>query len=155
MLQDTIHEAGYRLSPNHTRTKTLQTHAHHTRALVHVYPFTTTTTIYTQCSATPCATVIPFPSFILQIIPSEESWTAPWEAGCPLVGFGPLIFRSPLLCFYVYRRRWVCTGHHMAGFLVFDTNVDYPFPCTLYILFLFVFEFCCFSSTISIYPLSE
>jgi hypothetical protein len=43
----------------------------------------------------------------------------------------------------------------MAGILVFDTNVDDPLPCTLYVIFLFVIDFCCFSSTISIYPLSE
>jgi hypothetical protein len=40
--------------------------------------------------------------FISLIIPSEESWKASREAGCPSAGFGPLISRFPLLCSYMY-----------------------------------------------------
>jgi hypothetical protein len=32
----------------------------------------------------------------------------------------------------------------LAGILVFDTNVDYPLPCTLYVFFFSVIDFCCF-----------
>ena len=146
MLQDTTYQSGYKHdSRGSSNEQKHYKHIHTTRAHSFTYThFTTITTLYTQRSATPCATAFLLLSFISQIIPSEESWKAPWGAGCPSAGFGPLIFRFPLLCFYVYRRRWVCTGHHMAGSLVYATNVDYPIPCTLYVFFLFAFELHCF-----------